>query len=163
MYRTSSKLASRPIPKVHLLGNRGPLPQFFLLGLKWSGVWAVIGCIVGLLLMVGKAAPFAASGGKSSSVFTYVFSVPALTAGAAAAGLAIGLIFAGLMAVTTEWRESLEDTPGMTARLGPDALCGAVAGFVPGLLVGGISGGLFFASLGAASGGIMKYWIIRKV
>jgi hypothetical protein len=163
MYRTSSKLASRPRPKVQLLANRGPLPQFFLVGLRWCAAWAVIGCILGLLLMLGKAEPLAESGAKPSSIFAYVFWVPALAGGAAAAGLAIGLVFAGLMAVTTDWRESLDDTPGMTTRLGPDALCGAVAGFVPGLLVGGISGGLFFASLGAASGGIMKYWIIRKV
>jgi hypothetical protein len=59
MYRTSSKLASRPRPKVQLLGNQGPLPQFFLVGLNWCAAWAVIGCMLGLLLMLGKAEPLA--------------------------------------------------------------------------------------------------------
>jgi hypothetical protein len=163
MYRTSSKLASRPRPKVQPLVNRGPLPEFFRVGLKWAATWAVVGCIMGLLFMVGRVLPLAESGAKPSSVFGYVFWVPALTGGAAAAGLAIGLIFAGLMAVTTELRESLEDSPGMMARLGPDALCGAVAGLMAGLLVGGWSGALFFGALGAASGGILKYWVIRTL
>jgi len=157
MYRTSSKLASRPRPKVQLLGNQGPLPQFFLVGLKWCAAWAVIGCILGLLLMLGKAEPLAESGAKPSSIFAYVFWVPALAGGAAAAGLAIGLIFAGLMAITTDWRDSFEDTPGLAAQLGPDILCGAVAGLIPGLLVGGLSAGLFFAVLSATSAGLMKW------
>jgi len=157
MYRTSSKLASRPRPKVQLLGNRGPLPQFFLVGLRWCAAWAVIGCMLGLLLMLGKAEPLAESGAKPSSIFAYVFWVPALAGGAAAAGLAIGLIFAGLLAITTDWRDSFEDTPGMAARLGPDTVCGAVAGLIPGLLVGGLSAGLFFSVLSAISAGLMKW------
>jgi hypothetical protein len=157
MYRTSSKPALRPRPKVQLLGNRGPLPKFFLVGLKWCAAWAVIGCILGLLLMLGKAEPLAESGAKPSSVLAYVFWVPALTGGAAAAGLAIGLIFAGLMAITTDWRDSFEDIPGTAARLGPDTVCGGAAGLIPGLLVGGLSAGLFFAVLGAISAGLMKW------
>jgi hypothetical protein len=91
----------------------------------------------------------------------YIFWVPALGGGAAAAGLGIGLIFTGLMALTTEWRESLEDTPGMMARLGPDVLCGAVAGLIAGLLVGGSTGAFFFATLGVCSAAIMKWRSVR--
>jgi hypothetical protein len=158
MYRTSSKLASRPRPKVQLLGNRGPLPQFFLVALKWCAAWAVIGCMLGLLLMLGKAEPLAESGAKPSSIFAYVFWVPALAGGAAAGGLAIGLIFAGFMTVTTDWRDSLADTPGMLAQVGPQIMCGAGAGLVAGLLAGGIGGALFFGALGACTAAGF-YWM----
>jgi hypothetical protein len=157
MYRTSSKLASRPRPKVQPLLNRDSLPPFFRVGLKWAASWAVVGGIMGLLFMVGRVVPLAESGAKPSSVLANVYWIPALTGGAAAAGLAIGLIFAGLMAVTTDWRDSFEDTPGMAAQLGPDTVCGAVAGLIPGLLVGGLSAGLFFAVLSAVSAGLMKW------
>jgi hypothetical protein len=162
MTSSSYKRGARPRPKVPTRVSIGPLPQVFQVALRWTAAWAVVGLVLGILLMLGKAPPFAESGTKPDSIFGYIFWVPALGGGAAAAGLGIGLLFAGLMTLITEWRESLEDTPGAMAKLGPEVACGAVAGLIAGLLVGGFTGALFFGTMGAGSAGVMKHLAIRK-
>jgi len=161
MTSSSYRRGARPRPKVLPRIRIETLPQVFRVALLWAAAWAAVGLVLGILLMLGKAPPFAESGAKPDSILGYIFWVPALGGGAAAAGLGIGLIFTGLMALTTEWRESLEDTPGMMARLGPDVLCGAVAGLIAGLLVGGSTGAFFFATLGVCSAAIMKWRSVR--
>ena len=162
MTSSSYKRGARPRPKVPTRVTIGPLPQVFRVALRWTAAWAAVGLVLGILLMLGKAPPFAESGAKPDSVFGYIFWVPALGGGAAAAGLGIGLLFAGLMALTAEFRESLEDTPGAMAKLGPDLACGALAGLMAGLLVGGLTGALFFGTLGAGFAGAMKHLALRK-
>ena len=61
------------------------------------------------------------------------------------------------MALTTEWRDSLEDTPGLLAQAGPQVMCGAGAGLVAGLLAGGMGGAFFFGTLGACTA-VGFYW-----
>jgi hypothetical protein len=129
--------------------------------LQWAATWAAVGLVLGTLLMIGKAPPFAESGSHSENMLAYAFWIPTLGGGAAGAGLGIGLVYAALMALTTDWRDSLEGDTA-TVRFGPDVVCGAIAGLIPGLLVGGPSGGLFFAGLGAATGAGSKWWELRS-
>ena len=150
----------RPRPKIRPRVKRGPLPPFFRVALQWAATWAAVGLVLGTLLMIGKAPPFAESGSHSENMLAYAFWIPTLGGGAAGAGLGIGLVYAALMALTTDWRDSLEGDTAMI-RFGPDVLCGAIAGLIPGLLVGGPSGGLFFAGLGAATGAGFKWRELR--
>jgi len=116
--------------------------------------------VVGALLVLRKMLPFAGLGAQPADVLGSAFWIPALGAGAAAAGLGIGLVYACLMAWTADWRESYE-APGIVGTLTPYVLCGAAAGLVPGLLVGGFTGALFFAVLGAGSATALNWQAIR--
>ena len=160
MHQISSKRGRRPRPKIRPRVRRGPLPPFFRLARQWAATWAVLGLVLGTLLMIGKAPAFGESGAHSDNMLAYIFWIPTLGGGAAGAGLGIGLVYAGLMALTTDWRDSLEGDTAMV-RFGPDVVCGAIAGLIPGLVVGGPSGGLFFATLGAATGAGFKWWELR--
>ena len=75
----------------------------------------------------------------------HVSWIPSLGLAAAAGGLGMGILYTALMLVTEDWRDSLADTPGMTAQLGPPVLCGTGAGLVAGLLAGGFSGAAFLS------------------
>jgi hypothetical protein len=156
MHQTSSRSKPRPRPKIRPRVKRGPMPAFFRLALHWAAAWGAIGLVLGTLLMVGKAPPFAESGPRSDSILAYAFWIPMLGGGAAGAGLGIGLVYAGLMLLTTDLRDSLEGE-GTMVWLGPELLCGALAGLIPGFLVGGLMGALFFATLGASFAGLMKW------
>ena len=139
-----------------------PLQQILRVALGWARAWAVAGTLLGILLMLGKALPFTEAGSTPDSFLGQWFWVVALGLGAAAAGLGIGILYAGLLIVTEEWRESVEETPGVLAQWGPQVLCGALAGLVPGLLVGGFTGALFFASLAACSAAGLQWWAARQ-
>jgi hypothetical protein len=123
-----------------------PLRQIQHEALRWTLAWAIVGLVIGVvqLLRTGE-----------------VFWVPALGGGAAAAGLGMGVLYACLIVVTEDWRDSLADTPGLMAQLGPQVLCGAGAGLVAGLLAGGIGGALFFAALGACSAAVFSWRSVR--
>jgi MFS family permease len=115
--------------------------------LLWTITWAVIGLALGIvqLLRTGK-----------------VSWIPSLGLGAAAAGLGMGIFYAVLMVLTDNWRDSLADTPGLAAQLGPPVLCGAGAGVVGGLVAGGLSGAAFFGVLGAATAAIFNWKAARE-
>ncbi len=104
--------------------------------LLWTITWAVTGLVLGIaqVLRTGQ-----------------VSWIPSLSLAAAAGGLGMGILYTALMLLTEDWRDSLADTPGMAAQLGPLVLCGAGAGVVAGLLVGGFSGAAFFTPLGAVT------------
>ena len=133
-----------------------PLRDILRVALRWATAWAAVGLVLGVLLMLGKAVPFAASGAKPDSILGYWPWVPAMGAGGAAAGLGIGFLYACLMAWSADLRESYE-APGLVGRLGPFVVCGAAAGLIPGLLAGGITGALFFAFLGACSAAALNW------
>jgi hypothetical protein len=156
MHQTSSRSKRRPRPKIRPRVKRGPMPPFFRLALHWAAAWGAIGLVLGTLLMGGKAPAFGESGARSDSILAYAFWIPTLGGGAAGAGLGIGLVYAGLMRLTTDWRDSIEGE-GTMVWLGPELLCGALAGLLPGLLVGGPMGALFFATLGASFAGVVKW------
>lgn len=104
--------------------------------LKWILVWALVGLGLGIIQLLRTGA---------------VSWIPALSLGAAAGGLCIGGVYAALMVMTEDWRDSLADTPGILAQVGPQVLCGAGAGLIPGFLAGGAGGALFFGGLGACT------------
>lgn len=138
------KLRPRPLPK---------LPQ---VALQWVSAWAVAGLAVGILLMLLKALPIGESGRTQSNEFW----LPVMALAGAAAGLGVGLLYALLMTVTEEWRNSLEgDT--LSVRLGPQVACGAVAGLAAGLLAGGLGGAAFFACLGACTAAALNWRAAR--
>jgi hypothetical protein len=114
--------------------------------LSWAVAWAVIGLALGIiqLLRTGQ-----------------VSWIPAIGLGATAAGLGVGVLYACLMLVTDDWRDSLADTPGFMAQAGPLLLCGAGAGMVAGLLAGGINGALFFGALGVLSAAVFNWRIVK--
>jgi len=126
---------------------RKALQQLQDMVLLWTVSWAAVGLVLGVaqLLRTGQ-----------------ISWIPGLGLGGAAAGLGIGILYAGLMVLTEDWRDSLADTPGVLAQLGPQVVCGAGAGLIAGLLVGGISGALFFATLGACSAAAFNWKTARE-
>ena len=147
-------------PKRPIRARARPLPRLPQVALRWTAVWAVGGLVVGICLMLLKALPVAESSYKPESVSSYVSWVPVIALAGAAAGLGIGLLYACLMALTEEWRNSIEGT-GIMVRLGPLVLCGAAAGLVAGLLAAGFGGALFFALLGACSAAGLNWKVAR--
>ncbi len=110
--------------------------------LQWTIAWAVIGLVLGIAQLLRTG---------------HVSWIPSLGLAAAAGGLGMGILYTALMLVTEDWRDSLADTPGMTAQLGPQVLCGTGAGLVAGLLAGGFSGAAFFIPLGAVTAAIFNW------
>ena len=153
------KKRPRPVPRRKL----GPPPPFLKVALRWAATWAGIGVVLGVMFMLGKAPPFGQSATvpASDNMLDYAFWVPMLGGAAAAAGLGVGILFAVLMIVTADWRDSLEGE-GLMIRMGPDMMCGAAAGLIAGLLVGGITGALFFATLGSFSAAGMNWFTNRS-
>jgi hypothetical protein len=138
----------RPRPKYKPKRKIGPLPGFALVALRWAVAWAIVGLVVSVFWLVRKSFYFTeASTGLDGGI---AYSVPAMIAAGAAGGLALGLIYTGLLAVSADWRDSLEGDDWKT-RLGPYVLSGAAAGLLAGFLVGGFTGALFFAVLGGCT------------
>jgi hypothetical protein len=133
----------RPKPKYKPRRKIGPLPGFALVALRWAVAWAIVGLVVSVSSLLRKTYFTEASAGLEDGI---AYSVPAMIAAAGVAGLALGLIYTGLLAVSADWRDSLEGDDWKT-RVGPYVLCGAAAGLIPGFLVGGLAGALFFAML----------------
>ena len=74
--------------------------------LQWTIAWAVIGLVLGVAQLLRTG---------------HVSWIPSLGLAAAAGGLGMGILYTALMLVTEDWRDSLADTPGMTAQLGPQS------------------------------------------
>ena len=148
----------RPRPKYKPRPRMGPLPGFVLVALRWAVAWAIVGLVVGILSLVRQTLPFMEARPDDGGV---AFWVPVMIGAAAAAGLGIGLIYTGLLAVSADWRDSLEGDDWKT-RLGPYVLCGAAAGLIAGLLAGGLTGALFFAVLGGCTAAALTWMDIRK-
>jgi MFS family permease len=145
----------RPKPKYKPRPKMGPLPGFALVALRWAVAWAIVGLVVSVLSLVRKTLFYTeASGSPDGGI---AFSVPVMIGAAAAAGLSLGLIYTGLLAVSSDWRDSLQGDDWKT-RLGPYVVCGAAAGLMAGFLVGGFTGALFFAVLGGCTAGALT-WI----
>jgi hypothetical protein len=115
--------------------------------LQWVIVWALIGLSLGIVQLMRTGA---------------VSWIPALGLGAAAGGLCIGVLYAGLMVATENWRDSLADTPGVLAQAGTQMLCGAAAGLIPGSVAGGISGGLFFGAIAACTAALFNWKSVQE-
>ena len=127
-----------------------PAQRLMRSAVQWTVGWGVAGVVLGVPLMLLKM--MMESGTRADDLSFYAFWVPALGLGAAAGGLGIGVLYAGLLMGTEEWRLQYEqDTPGPKGWLLPPVVCGAASGLIPGLLVGGIGGALFFALLAGST------------
>jgi len=123
-----------------------PAQRLMRSAVQWTVGWGVAGVVLGVPLMLLKM--MMESAARADDLSFYAFWVPALGLGAAAGGLGIGVLYAGLLMGTEEWRLQYEqDTRGVKGWLLPPVVCGAASGLIPGLLVGGIGGALFFALL----------------
>ncbi len=109
--------------------------QILRVTVRWSAAWTALGAIGGILMMVAKVPPMAESGAKPDNLWFYSFWIPIFALAAAVFGFALGLLFSGLMALTTTWRSSLEARPDLLSRFGPRILCGTAAGALLGLLL----------------------------
>jgi hypothetical protein len=149
----------RPKPKYKPKRKIGPLPAFALVALRWAVAWAIVGLVVSVSSLLWKTFYFTeASAGLDDGI---AYSVPAMIAAAGVAGLALGLIYTGLLALSADWRDSLEGDDWKTS-LGPYVLCGAAAGLIPGFLVGGLAGALFFAVLAGCTA-LALTWLEMKM
>ena len=131
--------------------------------LRWTGGWACLGLVVGLLLMLGRTPPFAESGRKPDDVGFYSFWIPVAGVGGAVFGLALGAVFACLMAVSRRWRDEWEAGPDSVMRHVPRLLCGAAAGCIVGA-IGGPAGAVIGAIAGTGSAGAsaVSAWMPRR-
>jgi hypothetical protein len=127
------------------------LKQIFRITLRWLTAWGIGGLVVGILMMLGKTAPFAESGGHSGSVWSYSAWVPAAAVFGVVAGLAIGFVYGCLLALTENWRRPYESQPSGAGRYIPRVLCGAAAGMIVTVPPFGSRGALIFAALAAGS------------
>jgi hypothetical protein len=149
----------RPRPKYKPKRKIGPLPGFALVALRWAVAWAIVGMVVSVSSLLRKTFFFTeASAGLEDGI---AYSVPAMIAAAGVAGLALGLVYTGLLALSADWRDSLEGDD-WKIRLGPYVLCGAAAGLIPGFLVGGLAGALFFAVLAGCTA-LALTWLEMKM
>src|SRR5512138_1243488 len=71
MTSSSYRRGARPRPMVKTRVTIRSLPEVFQVALRWTAAWAVVGLVLGILLMLGKAPPFAESGAKPDSIFGY--------------------------------------------------------------------------------------------
>jgi hypothetical protein len=149
----------RPRPKYKPRPKMGPLPGFALVALRWAVAWAIVGLVVSVFSLTLNAFYFTEVSATLEAGIAY--SVPATIGAGAAAGLALGLIYTGLLAVSADWRDSLEGDDWKT-RLGPYVLCGAAAGLIPGFLVGGSPGALFFAVLAGCTALALTWMEMRR-
>ena len=149
----------RPRPKYKPKPKIGPLPGFAFVALRWGVAWAIVGLVVSVFSLVRMTFYFTDASASQDDGIAY--SVPAMIAAAAVAGLALGLIYTGLLAVSADWRDSLEGDDWKT-RLIPYVLCGAAAGLIPGFLVGGFTGAVFFAVLGGCTALALTWIEIRR-
>jgi hypothetical protein len=137
----------------------GPMPGFVMLALRWAVTWAIGGLVVGVVSLVRQTLPFMEPSAKPDGGIA--FWVPIMIGAAAAAGLGVGVIYTGLLALSAGWRDSLEGDD-WKIRFGPYVLCGAAAGLMAGFLVGGFTGALFFAVLGGCTAGALTWIELRK-
>ncbi len=119
--------------------------------LRWGAVWAVVGLVSGIALMFGKAEFMAESGAKPVGVGEHAFWIPVMLGITIVFGLALGLIFACLMAAVQAWWIPAQASAGPLATYGPRLLCGTIAGGAIGLMLVRDSTVLTFAALGLIS------------
>ncbi len=133
--------------------------QVLRVTLRWSLAWTILGAIAGILMMLGKVPPIAESGRKPDDLWFYAFWIPIFAVAAGVLGFALGLLFSVLMALTSNWRTSLEAKPDLLSRFGPRILCGTAAGTLLGLLLIGVDYHevFLFAGLGLCSAVVSSF------
>ena len=119
--------------------------------LRWGGAWAVLGLVVGVALMFGKAEVIAESGRKPTELGFYAFWIPLSLSVASVFGLLLGLVFACLMEATNLLLKAIEAKSGVLTTYGQRLLCGTAAGGLIGWPVTRDRNALIAAGLGLGS------------
>ena len=122
---------------------------------RWAKHWTLGGLVIGILMMLTKTPPYAESGGSAGDILDYAAWIPVAGVVGLLAGLVIGFVYAGLMALTRTRRQPYEARPSAFARLMPRVLCAAVAGFVVTAPLLGPAGALIFAGFAVCTALIM--------
>ena len=122
---------------------------------RWAKHWTLGGLAIGILMMLTKTPPYAESGGSAGDILDYAAWIPVAGVVGLLAGLVIGFVYAGLMALTRTRRQPYEARPSGFARLMPRVLCAAVAGFVVTVPLLGPSGALIFAGFAVCTALVM--------
>lgn len=115
---------------------------------RWTAAWTVVGLLTGVWFMFDKVSPIAEPGAPSNIGF-YSFWIPMLGGVGCAFGIALGLLYACLMALLKRWMP--DQSTNFMARNVPRLMCGATAGGVLGLSVTRDANALWFAGLGLCS------------
>src|SRR5262245_523813 len=133
--------------------------------LRWSIAWTMLGTIAGILMMLARVPPIAESGAKPDDLWFYAFWIPIIAVATGVLGLAMGLVFSVLMALSSSWRSPFEAKPNVLSRYGPRILCGTAAGTLLGLLLIGVDYHeiLLFAALGLCSAVVSSFMHARAV
>ena len=93
--------------------------------LRWTAGWASVGLLVGIALMIGRVELIAESGAKPGNLSAFSFWVLLCWGLGSIFGLAMGFVFACLMAVS----QKLEIAEGNgAADWARRLICGAIAG-----------------------------------
>jgi uncharacterized membrane protein YfcA len=127
-----------------------PIRQILGVTYRWALAWAIIGIVIGFLMMLDKTPPIAEPGAPKNISF-YSFWIPLMGVGGGVYGLMLGFVFATLMAFTQRWRTSVEVGRSVVSRYGPPLLCGAAAGLITGLPITQTGFVLMFVVFGICS------------
>ncbi len=123
---------------------------------RWGCVWAVIGLLVGVAMMLGRVPPIAEPGMPRNFGF-YAFWIPACLGVASVFGVLLGLIYACLMAAIDLWWPRGEAKPSAMAMYGQQLLCGAIAGGLIGWPLMNDWNAMWVAGIGMASALVAWY------
>ena len=115
---------------------------------RWAGAWAILGLLAGVLLMFGKVELIAEPGAKSSHISDYAFWIPLVFGTASVFGLALGFVFAGLMALASHSLAATEIRRSCVALHSIRLICGALAGGLLGWPITRDENALVFAAFG---------------
>jgi uncharacterized membrane protein len=137
-------------------GMATPLRTIASTTFRWGCVWAVIGLLVGVAMMLGRVPPIAEPGAPSGFGF-YSFWIPVCLGAASVFGVLLGLIYACLMAAIDLWWPRGETKPGAMAKYGQRLLCGAIAGGLIGWPLMNDWNGMWVVGIGMASALVAGY------
>jgi uncharacterized membrane protein len=130
--------------------------QVVLTVMRWAAAWAVVGLLVGVLMMLGKVPPIAEPGAPRD-VWFYAFWIPLGGGVGALFGLLLGLLYACLLAVFELLSPLAGSTQNFMANYGRRLVCGAIAGGAIGCATFRNPEGLYVVALGVISAAVAGY------
>ena len=132
------------------------LKQTLLTAMRWAAAWAVVGLLVGVLMMLGKVPPIAEPGAPGD-VWFYAFWIPLCWGVGALFGLLLGSLYACLLAAFELLSPPAESSQGFMANYGRRLICGAIAGGAIGFAAFRNPEGLYVVAAGVISAAAAGY------